>query len=372
MKTNLSIATLAALSLACLCPVASAKSEIPITALDSSLHLACVYDDHSLVLMRGDGSNRTEQLKTSGEIISPNWSPDGRKIAFYEVGGRGVPILSSFHVTLCCSDVATKKTDTLTDVNSKIERNADDDKYVVQKPPLWLDSARLVFIDQQGVHLVDIETSDSKLILADDHVRDCVILNRTGAMLISRDKSLIVFDPAAGESRSLFAESETILPKKEIDCIALSPSGTTIALGGWDKLYLVDSAQRKIIRDAKLPGPAHDLIWDPTGRTVFCLTGTDRKRIGGQSIANPTGASAGSFQVSALVEGNENPSVLYKKLRFDVNWTQMSLSPDGRWLLLISNDLNETRHYLYILSTAGDGIRKFVKDGGYAYPVWRP
>lgn len=372
MKINLSVWTLAVPALACLWSLAAAKSELPVESLDSTLQLACVYNGHSLILMRGDGANRAELVKTDGDIISPSWSPDGRKIAFFEVGGHGLPVLSEFKIRLCCLDMDTKKVDTLGEADSHIERRGDDDKYVVQKPPFWLDNTRMIFLDRKGVHLVDLTTSGSKTVVPSDDIRDCAILAPSNNILVSQGKNLVVYDPVNGDSTGLFAENETGLPKKDIDRLAVSPSGTTIALGGWDRLYLVDSSQRKIIREAKLPDPVRDLIWDANGRTVICLTGNDSKRIGSPGAANPTGASTGSFQISTLTESDEKPTVLYKKFRFDAGRTNISLSTDGRWLLMISNGLNEYRPYLYVLSTGGAGIRKLAKDGEYTDPIWRP
>lgn len=371
MKTNRSVWTLAALALACLWGVATAKSELPMESLDSTLQLACVHDDHSLILMRGDGSDRTELVKTEGNIISPSWSPDGRKIAFYAVGGHGVPILSEYTIRLCSYDIAASKIDTLTEVDAEIKRGARD-KYVAQQPPVWIDNNRLTFLDTKGIHLTDLGTSTTETIVASDDIGDYDVWPPSGGILYLQGKRLLLYDPANGESRDLFAAGETVLPKKEFDCLAASPAGTIIALGDWNKLYLIDTERREIAREAKLPGAASDLLWSADGRMVFCLTGTGTKQIGDQSSVNPTGSSAGAFQVSSFSADDEKPSVLYKKLRFDVTWTQLDPSPDGRWLLFISNDLNETKHYLYVLSTEGKGIRKLAQDGGYAYPVWRP
>jgi len=371
MKTNAVNGMVVMFSIAWLLGCAVGIPEIPAESLDPSLEFAYIKDDSALFLMNGDGSSGKEIFSVPGRIISPSWSPDGQNIAFFEIK-KTTALLTSPEVWLGFFDMNEKKKNLLIEFSPEVERKADGEKSYQVKPPLWIDNNRLIVLDKKGLHSVNIAKAKSEVIVESKNINDYVITNQSTKILFSQGGTLKTYDLINRETHSFFTENEGHIQGKEIECIGISRSEKRIALSGWDYLFLVDYNRQKVLKELKLPGPIRDLIWGADERQLVCLTGVPTRRIGEPSVVNPAGATSGSFHVSSFSDNEEEMSVLFKKLNFDVRDTWISFSPNGRWILLISSDLNTRSRNIYVLEYGGEGMKKLTTEGGCSYPVWRP
>ena len=354
----------------------------------------------------GDGSNQLRVRQLHGYLWSPQYSPDGRQIAFvHQAGGRG--------------QIFVMNVDGTGAVN--ISRNDFSDRSPVWSP----DGSKIAFVsDREGdwdIHVMNADgggqrrlagnagldrapawSPDGRQIAWESHVSGmpniwiCDADGRNSRPLVVSDKPLRLQEVRAGADVAI-EDVEPMFPDNTFYLMAplWSPDGKCMAaveLGAHPgrKAVVLELDGSRLLRLTSMPFVG-DLCWSPDGKrlagTWRCAPGeTERSGIFVIKSDGTDGRPYGNWLVNVLPQGPRLAGVLRRGLmtwyshgsaqprRVMKSFSSLAWSPDGR-KLAFSSDLDPTGgFYVYTVSPDGGDPQRLDQTKS-AWPNeirWRP
>jgi Tol biopolymer transport system component len=286
-----------------------------------------------LYVMNADGSKQrrlTPERSTRPRVLSPAWSPDGRRIAFE--GGRGACVLDYHYV------------------GGRNAGTGDVDIVVANVDGNGL----LVVTDGPGVDCAPVWSPDGRKIAFQRSLG-----HKEGDRVVGVDYDVYVVNTDGSEERNLTDDALSVRPM-------WSPDGQEIAFwsgpDGAGGIYVMhgDGSDRRLV------ARNHGLVaWSPDGKKILLLRG------GHQVCRAPCLGGGGSTKASVVVANVDGSGLRNLTRIWAGNGSTPSWSPDGRKIVFVNDRAGNPE--IYVMNADGSGQRNLSRHPGHdSDPEWSP
>jgi Tol biopolymer transport system component len=309
-------------------------------------------------------------VQSETTIISPRFSPDGNRIAFYDLGtSSGLPI-SSRTVSLVIADLTIGGGPENGFTVFSLDQFDTDRRLIVDEviPPLWAPDGRSVFVaHNSGIERLAL--SGERMDVVKGAKISAMILTKSGDRLIYSDRRNLYFldRPSIVPRRAL---DEGFVPRfgnKTIGALALSPNEDRLAFAMGHELFVMDLSTRDVEEIFAAGNRIYWLAWVPNSERILFLSG--REFGGGFGMSARMGDVEGKYRLYSVSPNGNEPLKLFSENRMDVRRATPALSPDGLVVSLTAR--GGPVKEIVLVATDGSGARMLTGGGPNSYASWR-
>ena len=297
-------------------------------------------NSYRIVLIRTD---RTVIDLTEG--LSPRWSPNGSRIAFWTTTTAGLN-----EVFIVNSDG--------TDL-----RNLTNSPSIYESRPVWSPDGSMIAFDEEsigsgkGVGIMTSGGMDRRFVPSTNTYNNAKWFPEGGSLLFQK----VVGSRIEIHSVNSDGTGETVLASdttKSFTNGSVSPNGLYFAYSRGDTSKLIVNAM--VIRDIasghedEFPGAIIGTNWSPQSDWLYCTESTS----GGNTIV----------RINSMSKVKQDLS--QKPLGSRYNDMFSSLSSDGNWLAFSSDRSGST--LVYIMGADGSNKQQVTSDPQLTSPFWKP
>jgi Tol biopolymer transport system component len=339
------------------------------TAIESDQELVFSHKYRSLVLIRASGRDACDLAESETTIISPRFSPDGNRIAFYDLGtSSGLPN-SSRTVSLVIVDLAGEggPDDGLV---FPIDQFDTDHRLMVDDviPPLWTPDGQAVWVAHNaGIERITV-SRERQAIVPEGKIR-AIAASHAGDFLIYSDgRNVFLHATRTGTSQAML--NAGFVPQfgnKFISALALSPGEDRLVFAMGHELFVIDMETHDVRSIYEASNRVYWLAWVPGREEILFLSG---REFGGRAgFSRWMNDAEGRYRLYSIASTGEGAIKLFSENRLDVRQAAPHLSPDGRFVSLTAR--GGAVKEIVLVAIDGSGVNLLTHDGPNSYASWR-
>ncbi len=318
----------------------------------------------ALVFVKGPGELRLDPaeraesqlvFQLAEDILLPRCSPDGTRVAFYRfTGRRGELDILPMHPT---PDEAAEEREPLAEIGGLLGHR------MMIFPPVWESGGySLLVVAQDGLHRITTEGEHKRLVAHNDIL----------GMSVSPDEKRIAYTDGtkvsvvswAGEHIArLGTQSPANAEKQAAQPVAFSPDGRRIAFAAGRYLHIWDLESKEAREIQDMAETIFWIEWLPGGDRLLFTTGKTPKNI-------RSSQTEGHYALYSVKADGHALKFVFKDREMDPHLAQPTLSPDGRYVALVSAVDGKPR--VMIVATDAAKATLLAEVGTTSHVSWLP
>lgn len=341
----------------------------PVLTIDSDLELVFAHHHRKIVTIKANGEGGLIVAEPAAAAAVPRFSPDGRLIAFYEIGSSARLPFSSSDVTLHVFPVAEDEADnewiSIPLLPFDLDNRLRVDEII---PPLWEpEGGSLIVAHDEGIDRVTL-AGDQLVLDKEGKIRSLAMSPDGWVIAYSNDRNIYWLD-REDSTRTTVLEPDFVpqMTNLYVRGLAFSPDGSKLAFAFGRKLFVIDTVSWEVEETFEASWGIYWVAWLPGGERLVYLSGREWRR-------PPFHSSwvydvRGNYRLAAVDTSGGNWQELFAERSIDVRHAQPALSPDGRFVSVTANSYLPD---VFLIATDGSGIARLTTDGPNGFAAWRP
>ena len=343
----------------------------PAIYVEAALELVFSHKHEELVLIRADGGDPWVWAESKSAIITPRFSPDGEKIAFYDVGSSSPPV-SSTRVTLHIAWFENKRgREEPVELLFPLPQFDTDHRLTVDNAvaPIWEPHGRSLLIPHNaGIERITL--FGERAAFVEGVVVTAIMLSHDGRGVIysTGDNIYTVNRNGGAPERMLAPEFVPEFGNRFVRAMTLSPEGDRLAFAVGHEVFVMEIGSGEVEKIFEVANRVYWIAWAPDSEQIVLTYGKEDFRSAFYSpwMSDPHG----KYKLIAITSRGEFVRKLFSQHLFDVRRAVPRLSPDGRYVSLTAKP-GSVREVV-IVATDGSGITWLTSYGPNSHASWRP